>query len=178
MEVSDFLVYLLIDSRAMSTDGARRVAALWTKGTGQELRSFPPQMYFEIFGSEDGWMVYREVHMALHREKSKGFWYRNGGCKYCSIQHVPLIIRADTLLPTDILLASALCFEAIDLGVAVAGTDKWLSNDAGVWAMMAALFGGIACMAAIINVTVEKKGEKQIEKELRWARGKYDPSRS
>ena len=83
MEVADFLTHLLIDARGMSTDGARRVAAMWTKGTGQELRSFPPAMYFEIFGKEDGWIVYREVHLALHREKSKGFWYRYGGCKCC-----------------------------------------------------------------------------------------------
>ena len=75
MEVSDFLVHLLTNSRDMSTDGARRVAALWTKGTGQELRSFPPAMYFEIFGKEDGWIVYREVHLALHREKRKELWY-------------------------------------------------------------------------------------------------------
>jgi hypothetical protein len=80
MEVSDFSVHLLTESRDMSTDGARHVAALWTKGTGQELRSFPPAMYFEIFGKEDGWIVYHEVHLALHREKSKGFWYRNQHC--------------------------------------------------------------------------------------------------
>ena len=80
IEVSDFLAYLLTDSRHMSTDGARRLAALWTKGTGQELRSYSPAMYFEIFGKEDGWIVYREVHLALHREESRGFWYRFGAC--------------------------------------------------------------------------------------------------
>lgn len=78
MEVSDFLSYLLTDSRHMSTDRARRLAALWTKGTGQELRSYSPAMYFEIFGKEDDWIVYREVHLALHRERSRGFWYRFG----------------------------------------------------------------------------------------------------
>ena len=86
MEVSDFLVHILTSSRDMSTDGARRVAALWTKGTGQELRSFPPAMYFEIFGKEDGWIVYREVHLALHRGRSKEFWYTYGICEYCSDQ--------------------------------------------------------------------------------------------
>jgi len=82
MEVSDFLVHLLTSSRELSTDGARRLAALWTKGTGQELRSYSPAMYFEIFGTEDGWIVYREVHLALHREKSKEFWYTYGNCEY------------------------------------------------------------------------------------------------
>lgn len=71
MEVSDFLTYLLTDARHMSTEGARRVAALWTKGTGQELRSYSPAMYFEIFGKEDGWIVYREAHLALHREEQR-----------------------------------------------------------------------------------------------------------
>jgi len=80
MEVSDFLAYLLTNSRDMSTEGARRLAALWTKGTGQELRSYSPAMYFEIFGKEDGWIVYREVHLALHREKSTGSWYKCGPC--------------------------------------------------------------------------------------------------
>lgn len=84
MEVADFLTHLLIDSRGMSTDGAHRVAALWTRGTGQELCSFPPAMYFDIFGKEDGWIVYKEVHLALHREKSKTFSHRYGTCKCCS----------------------------------------------------------------------------------------------
>lgn len=79
-EVSDFWVHLLTDSRDMSTDGARRLAALWTKGTGQELRSYSPAMYFEIFGTEDGWIVYREVHLAIHREKSTEFWYTCSNC--------------------------------------------------------------------------------------------------
>lgn len=80
MEVSDFLTHLLIDSRGISTDSARRVAAKWTKGTGQELRSFPPAMYFEIFGKEDGWIVYREVHLAIHRQDNKKFKNRNAAC--------------------------------------------------------------------------------------------------
>lgn len=83
MGVSEFLIHLLTDSRDMSTDGARRLAALWTKGTGQELRSYSPAMYFEIFGTEDGWIVYREVHLAIHREKSREFWYTCGNCEYC-----------------------------------------------------------------------------------------------
>jgi hypothetical protein len=87
LEVSDFLIHLLIDSRGMSTDGARRVAAMWTKGTGHELRAFPPAMYFDIFGKEDGWIVYREVHLVLHKEKSKKLWYKYGACKYQFVRH-------------------------------------------------------------------------------------------
>jgi hypothetical protein len=80
-EIVDFLVHLLV-STDMPVDQARRVAAKWTRGSGQELRSYPPAMYFEIFGKEDGWITYREVKMALHNEKNKGIWYRYGTCKY------------------------------------------------------------------------------------------------
>jgi hypothetical protein len=88
MEVSDFLVHLLASSRDMSNDNARRLAALWTKGTGQELRGFPPAMYFDIFGTEDGWIVYREVHLTLHREKSKELWYKYGAREYLLVGSV------------------------------------------------------------------------------------------
>jgi hypothetical protein len=81
VEVADFLVPVLV-STDMSVDQARRVAAKWTRGSGQELRSYPPTMFFEIFGKEDGWIVYREVKMALHNERNKKIWYRYGPCKY------------------------------------------------------------------------------------------------
>jgi hypothetical protein len=80
-EIVDFLVHLLV-STDMPVDQARRVAAKWTRGSGQELRSYPPAMYFEIFGKEDGWITYREVKMALHNERNKGIWYRYGTCEY------------------------------------------------------------------------------------------------
>jgi hypothetical protein len=79
-EIVDFLVHLLV-STDMPVDQARRVAAKWTRGSGQELRSYPPAMYFEIFGKEDGWITYREVKMALHNERNKGIWYRCGTCR-------------------------------------------------------------------------------------------------
>jgi hypothetical protein len=80
-EIVDFLVHLLV-STDMPVDQARRVAAKWARGSGQELRSYPPAMYFEIFGKEDGWITYREVKMALHNEKNKGIWYRYCTCEY------------------------------------------------------------------------------------------------
>jgi hypothetical protein len=65
MEGSDFLAHLLINSRGMLIDNARRITALWTRGTGQELCGYPATMYFEIFGKEDGWILCREVHLAI-----------------------------------------------------------------------------------------------------------------
>lgn len=81
MEVAGFLTCLLIDYRGLSTDAARRVAAKWTRGTGHELRKYPPAIFFEIFGKEDGWMVYREVHLAMIRILRRSFWYRWKACE-------------------------------------------------------------------------------------------------
>jgi hypothetical protein len=81
-EIAHFLLHLLISTEATSLDQGRRVTARWTKGTGQEILSYPAVMYFEIFGTEDGWIVYRKVKMAVHIQKSKGFWYKYGACEY------------------------------------------------------------------------------------------------
>lgn len=52
-EVRDYLVAIL-RARGSGLDYARRVAAKWSMGTGQELRSYPTQMYKDIFGPEEG----------------------------------------------------------------------------------------------------------------------------
>lgn len=83
-EVVDFLIHILVSTDSMSVDQARRVASKWTKGSGQELRSYPPAMFFELFGNEDGWIAYREVKMAIHKEKNKRFWSRFHPCEYCN----------------------------------------------------------------------------------------------
>ena len=89
-EVAHFLLHLLVSTEAMSLDQGRRVAARWTKGTGQELLSYPPVMFFETLGTEKGWIVYREIKMAVHAEKSKGFRYKYGACEY----HQPKALHA------------------------------------------------------------------------------------
>lgn len=65
-QVRDFIVELLTTTRGLHIDHARRVAARWTLGNGQEMRAYPPWMYRDIFGFEDGWIVYKEVHVVLH----------------------------------------------------------------------------------------------------------------
>lgn len=71
-EVREFLVQLLTQNRGLHPDHARRVAAKWTLGTGRELTSYPPQLYAEIFGLEDAWMVYKEAKLFIRTEKKKG----------------------------------------------------------------------------------------------------------
>jgi len=53
-EVACFLLHLLVSSEAMPLNQGRRVAARWITGTGQELHSYPPVMYLDIFRAEDG----------------------------------------------------------------------------------------------------------------------------
>jgi len=68
-QIRDFLVQLLTTKREISVDHARRIASKWTISSGKELRTFPPLMYMEIFGREDGYIVYREVKTLVHQRE-------------------------------------------------------------------------------------------------------------
>lgn len=77
-QVRDFLVQLLVANRGLPVDHARRIAAKWTKGTGREVASYPPLMYCDIFGFEDGWIVYKEAKLFIANENNKKFSHRHG----------------------------------------------------------------------------------------------------
>lgn len=64
-----FLTHLLTTTRGLELSHADTIASCWKIGKGQELRSYPPAMYLEIFGMEDGWVVYREVRLCVLREE-------------------------------------------------------------------------------------------------------------
>ena len=81
-EVRDFIARLLIHQRGLPQDYVRRAAAKWTIGSGQELHSYSPSMYLDIFGREDGWIIYREVKLCIYREQNKSFDARYGGCRF------------------------------------------------------------------------------------------------
>jgi hypothetical protein len=72
-QIRDFLVHLLTSKRKLALDHARRIASKWTIGNGKELRNYPSSMYLDIFGREDGWVVYKEVKLciALHGKSDK-----------------------------------------------------------------------------------------------------------
>ncbi|KAI7570913.1 hypothetical protein KC343_g1319 [Hortaea werneckii] len=70
-EVRQFIMHILVSRRQLPTDHARRVAARWTVGSGLELRTYSPSMYLELFGSEDGWILYKEVKLMMHAESKK-----------------------------------------------------------------------------------------------------------
>jgi hypothetical protein len=83
-QIRDFLVHLLTSKRNLALDHARRVASKWTIGNGKELRSYPPSMYLDIFGREDGWIVYKEVKTCIIRaeQSKKPDLSRTGQCKH------------------------------------------------------------------------------------------------
>lgn len=82
-QIRDFLVHLLTSKRGLALDHARRIASKWTIGNGKELRSYPPSMYLDIFGREDGWVVYKEVKTCIIRaeQSMKTEMSRIGQCK-------------------------------------------------------------------------------------------------
>jgi hypothetical protein len=76
-EVCDYLASLLRKRHNLSDDQVRRVVSNWTLGTGRELRVYTAQMYLNIFGSEYGWTLYRDVRLELYRTAPKN-WLQDG----------------------------------------------------------------------------------------------------
>jgi hypothetical protein len=80
-QIRDFLSQLLAAKRGISADHARRIASKWTISSGKELRSYRPLMYTDIFGREDGYIVYKEVKTLVYqreiderKEKKNKLW--------------------------------------------------------------------------------------------------------
>ena len=67
-EVRQFIIHVLVSRRQLSLDDARRVAARWNAGAGLELRTYSPSMYLEVFGSEHGWILYKELRPIIDAE--------------------------------------------------------------------------------------------------------------
>lgn len=93
-EVRDYIIAVLIRSRGLGLDHARRVAAKWTIGTGRELRHYPGAMFRDIFGLEDGWVVYKEVRVPYYqkekeKDKKKRPWY----CEFHPGTYLPVKTR-------------------------------------------------------------------------------------
>jgi hypothetical protein len=85
-EVSNFLYHLLMSTKALSSEKqARDVADRWKLGTGQELQTYSAAMYSSIFGKDEGWITYREVKLAISKEKHKEPWHRYYFCKFFSL---------------------------------------------------------------------------------------------
>lgn len=68
-EVRDYLTSLLKNRHQLPDDYVRKVVARWTVGGGRELRNYTPQMYFNIFGLEDGWVLYSDIKTEVLRSQ-------------------------------------------------------------------------------------------------------------
>ena len=74
-EVRLFMSYLLREQGIPQSD-AQDVAAQWKIGRGREMGTYDPTIYFEIFGAEYGWILYREIKLRIHEEKCRRFTYK------------------------------------------------------------------------------------------------------
>lgn len=77
-EVRIFISHLLREQGIPQSD-ASGVAAAWKIGRGREMRSYDPSIYFELFGAEHGWILYREIKLRIHQEKCQKLTYKYGG---------------------------------------------------------------------------------------------------
>ena len=68
-EIRQSLARLLITKCDMRPEEANCVASEWMVGSGLELRQYGAIMYLNLFGSEYGWVLYREVKTRLRNEK-------------------------------------------------------------------------------------------------------------
>ena len=69
-------ISLLLQEQGIPQIDAQDVAARWKIGRGREMRSYDPSIYFEIFGAEYGWILYREIKLRIHEEKCQKLTYR------------------------------------------------------------------------------------------------------
>jgi hypothetical protein len=74
-EVRLFIAYLLREQGIPQSD-AQDVAARWTIGRGREMGTYDPTIFFEIFGAEYGWILYREIKLRIHEEKCRKVTYK------------------------------------------------------------------------------------------------------
>lgn len=70
-EVRQFIIHVLVSRRELPIDYARHVAARWNVGSGLELRTYSPSMYLEVFGRENGWILYKELRPIIDAESQK-----------------------------------------------------------------------------------------------------------
>lgn len=92
-QVREFIGNLLVTKRNWPVEYARRAAAKWTIGSGIELRSYTPSMYLDIFWREDGWIIYREVHLVIsnNHKRQQGPFRRNLFCMLSRHDFIKLV---------------------------------------------------------------------------------------
>jgi hypothetical protein len=68
-EIRESLARLLITKSDVRAEEANCIVSNWMIGSGLELRQYGAIMYLDLFGSEYGWILYREVKTRVRKEK-------------------------------------------------------------------------------------------------------------
>lgn len=103
-EVRAYLSSLLRKRHSLPDDQVRRVVAHWTLGTGRELRIYTGQMYLDIFGSEYGWTLYRDVRLELYRTAPKN-WMQDG--RICEFRRTAAGLSLTRTKHTDVVFQTS-----------------------------------------------------------------------
>jgi hypothetical protein len=81
-EIQHFLTHLLLTRHNLPQNQADQIASRWTLGSGRELYTYSPAVYINVFGPEEGWVIYKEVQILLWEEersrKREGRWGLRG----------------------------------------------------------------------------------------------------
>ncbi|KAH9844477.1 hypothetical protein Tdes44962_MAKER01511 [Teratosphaeria destructans] len=70
-DIREYLSQILVSKYRVGIDEARRVALKWGAGTVRELKQYPPHMFLELFGPENGWLLYKQVKMGVAEQENK-----------------------------------------------------------------------------------------------------------
>lgn len=68
-QVREYLTLILKHRHQLPDDYVQNVVARWAVGSGRELRNYTPQMYFNIFGREGGWLLYSDIKTEMLRSQ-------------------------------------------------------------------------------------------------------------
>ncbi|KAK4501912.1 hypothetical protein PRZ48_007721 [Zasmidium cellare] len=143
-DVRDFFKTLLVSKGQSSSEDAEVIAAKWKRGSGDELKRYPPHMYFNIFGHEDGWFLYKETKLIVKREK-----HGEGNSKHKRRGRIALAVMV--------------AWEIAVISITVFSSDEVLS----MLAFIGALLGVVGLIVAAAVGFGMPSLEDQVEAELR-----------
>ena len=150
---------------SIGIDHSRRVAVRWNVGSGRELRSYPVGMFRDIFGVEDGWLVYMGVRTIQYREekaKEPNQWafgtHRSAATLPLAIYFVNDTSFTATLalVPIAILCGSVAILQADDVAALLIPL-----------AFFGLMTGGLGTPAILISAFCSSDPEEKAESELK-----------
>lgn len=163
-DVREFLTEVMSVSRGLSREHASAIADKWKLGTGRELRDYPPKMYLEIFGPEEGWCVYREVKTRLLSQKALGALPPESRA-FLSMSHT---YRHDYSFVLTVVIVGVSIFFMVSAYYLIPAF--WSSSRALPLRAMAfvafSLFGGGGLICCVAAVQSPRTVDEQVEQDL------------